>query len=130
MLGFRVWFATEKRFIEWNSFYINRNGEPCDTTSIGQGCESVWMNNPSSEETQKEFIFMQSTGLKDQMGKDLFVKDIIMVGDIHGNFCHAIMLIVESIPQIYNHLMGKYRNRKFSIIGNAMENPELLEKIK
>jgi len=118
MLGFRVWNTERKRFIEDLNFKMYHTGELV-----------IYDYNGDKVDTPDYIIPMQSTGLKDRTGKELFEQDIIMVVRLNDDSRPPIPLICESIPQIYNLLMGRYRNHPFTIIGNSLENPELLENL-
>jgi hypothetical protein len=126
MLGFRVWCPGysvkpgkmeyyDSAFDDEQHFLLRADG------TLVMAC--AYYPAPDS------FAPMQSTGLKDMTGKEIFEGDIIMVGQPDGDYRPEIVLRCESIPQIYNLLKGRYRNHPFTIIGNAYENPELLEGI-
>ena len=121
---FRAWIKTEKCFadyIESIRFYINEI-DLC----WGGICESDCFDF-------KDVILMQSTGLKDKNGKEVFVGDIIKCtrGCLHevyiekeygGTYCGGM-------PAVYlkDLIEGYAWTEHEEIIGNIYENPELLE---
>ena len=121
---YRAWIKTENCFadyIESIRFYINEI-DLC----WGGICESDCFDF-------KDIILMQSTGLKDKNGKEVFVGDIIKCtrGCLHevyiekeygGTYCGGM-------PAVYlKDLREGYAwTEHEEIIGNVYENPELLE---
>ena len=121
---FRAWIKTENCFadyIESIRFYINEI-DLC----WGGICESDCFDF-------KDVLLMQSTGLVDKNGKEVFVGDIIKCtrGCLHevyiekeygGTYCGGM-------PAVYlKDLREGYAwTEHEEIIGNIYENPELLE---
>lgn len=121
---FRAWIKTEKCFadyIESIRFYINEI-DLC----WGGICESDCFDF-------KDVILMQSTGLKDKNGKEVFVGDIIKCtrGCLHEVYIEKEYggTYFGGMPAIY--LKGLREGYAWTeheeIIGNIYENPELLE---
>lgn len=125
---YRAWDSVEKKFVE--HFFITDNGLICN------------MEKPTSDRKllipieKQELILMQSTGLVDKNGKEVFVGDIIKCtrGCLHevyiekeygGTYCGGM-------PAVY--LKGLREGYAWTeheeIIGNIYENPELLEDLK
>lgn len=125
---YRAWDSVEKKVVE--HFFITDNGLICN------------MEKPTSDSKllipieKSELILMQSTGLVDKNGKEVFVGDIIKCtrGCLHevyiekeygGTYCGGM-------PAVY--LKGLREGYAWTeheeIIGNIYENPELLEAIK
>ena len=81
---------------------------------------------------REKIIFMQSTGLKDKNGKEIFEKDIVkMAKDFYSE---------PAYYEVIRHRGGAYRlesnqhgcelwlrHTNCEVIGNIYENPELLE---
>lgn len=122
---YRAWDSVEKKVVE--HFFITDNGLICN------------MEKPTSDSKllipieKSELILMQSTGLVDKNGKEVFVGDIIKCtrGCLHevyiekeygGTYCGGM-------PAVYLKDLGEgYAwTEHEEIIGNIYENPELLE---
>lgn len=84
-----------------------------------------------------EIEFMQSIGLFDKNGKEVFENDVIRDSDgfegivqydeSYGMYGIAYLPIESNgIDMTFEELKDKYRN-KFEVVGNIYENPELLE---
>ena len=121
---FRAWIKTEKCFadyIESIRFYINEI-DLC----WGGICESDCFDF-------KDVILMQSTGLFDRNGKEVFVGDIVKctIGCLHEVYLEKEYggTFIGGMPAIY--LKGIREGYAWTeheeIIGNIYENPELLE---
>lgn len=85
-----------------------------------------------------EIEFMQSIGLFDKNGKEVFENDVIRDSDgfegivqydeSYGMYGIAYLPIESNgIDMTFEELKDKYRN-KFEVVGNIYENPELLER--
>jgi uncharacterized phage protein (TIGR01671 family) len=125
---FRAWIKTEKCFddyIESIRFYINEI-DLC----WGGICESDCFDF-------NDVILMQSTGLVDKNGKEIFEGDILCDEGIEqeSEFVYVTVSYREGMwvcDQITDELCGyggalNEFNNDYSIIGNIYENPELLE---
>ena len=66
---FRAWDSVEKKFVE--HFFITDNGLICNMEKPTSDCKLLIPIEKS------ELILMQSTGLKDYFGKELFEGDVI-----------------------------------------------------
>lgn len=122
---FRAWIKTENCFadyIESIRFYINEI-DLC----WGGICESDCFDF-------KDVILMQSTGIKDKNGKEIFEGDIVdykgreAVVKWHGSYASFIYRFVDGLQERVSEwdplFLACYN---FEVIGNIYENPEFLE---
>ena len=122
---FRAWDSVKKKFVE--HFFITENGLICNMEK-----QTSDYNFPMPVE-KSELILMQSTGLKDKKGKEVFVGDIIKCtrGCPHEVYLEKEYggTYVGGMPAIYLKGIreGYAWTRDEEIIGNIYENPELLE---
>ena len=121
---YRAWDSVEKKFVE--HFFITDNGLICN------------MEKPTSDSKllipieKSELILMQSTGLVDKNGKEVFVGDIVkMSKDVYSE---------STYYEVVRHYGGAYRldskqhgcelwlrHTDCEVVGNVYENRELLE---
>lgn len=122
---FRAWDSLKKKFVE--HFFITENGLICNMENPTSGYNSYIPVEKS------ELILMQSTGLFDKSGKEVFVGDIIKC----TRGCpHEVYLekqyggkYIGGMPAVYlkGLLEGYAWTGDEEILGNIYENPELLE---
>lgn len=134
---FRVWDSVEKKFVE--HFFITDNGLICN------------MEKPTSDSKllipieKSELILMQSTGLKDKNGVEIFEEDVVSRNSGMPSVVKFGKWIYEEdfgykIKNIGFHLNSSYDDdewfqamdyedirKNYEVIGNIYENPELLE---
>ena len=122
---FRAW---DKRFSEFvEDFFVSEDGKIYNkSTDTGYGIAI-------SKETSDKVILMQSTGLKDKNGKEVFVGDIIKCtrGCLHEVYLEKEYggTFIGGMPAVYLKDLGEgYAwTEHEEIIGNIYENRELLE---
>ena len=94
---------------------------------------SMWGDDEYSGSIIDDAILMQSTGLKDKNGKEVFVGDIIKCtrGCLHEVYIEKEYggTFIGGMPAVYLKGLGEgYAwTEHEEIIGNIYENPELLE---
>ena len=122
---FRAWDSVKKKFVE--HFFITDNGLICNMEKPTSG-----YNSPIPIE-KSELILMQSTGLFDRNGKEVFVGDIIKCtrGCPHEVYLEKEYggTYIGGMPAIY--LKGIREGYAWTeheeILGNVYENKEILE---
>lgn len=97
-----------------------------------------WSENTVTEYFRErdfeDVILMQSTDLKDKNGKEIFEKDIVnfkgrkAIVKWHGSYASFIYEFVDELQNRTTKWQPLYLSYyKFEVIGNSLENPELLE---
>ena len=123
---FRAW---DKRFSEFvEDFFVSEDGKIYKkSTNTGYGIAI-------SRETSDKVILMQSTGLVDKNGKEIFEGDILdykgrkALVRWHGSYASFIYRFVDEPHKRNAEWKPLYlAYMKCEIIGNIYENPELLE---
>jgi hypothetical protein len=117
-IKFRVWDATEK---EYNYDIVAGN---ILSAIHGSG-------DPLSEEEEEQFTLQQYTGCKDKNGKMIFEGDILRQNDLRFEIRFESFQWVAVCPYYnkYHHPRIEHFRLCASgeVIGNIMENPELLK---
>jgi len=122
---YRAWDSVEKKFVE--HFFITDNGLICNMEKPTSDCKLLIPIEKS------ELILMQSTGLKDKNGKEVFIGDVIKCtrGCLHEVYIEKEYggTYVGGMPAVY--LKGLREGYAWTeheeIIGNIYKNPELFE---
>lgn len=136
LFKFRVWDEENKRFLDAEEFIMMRDGR----VLVGN-----WMTSNDfsySYDEPERFILMQSTGLKDINGVEIYESDILKHVDFesneetvnvvymkHGSLVFDVKIdkFVYDVPiyKIHQETSGGYEDT-LEIIGNICETPELL----
>ena len=118
--------AYDKRFSEFvEDFFVSEDGK------IYKKTKDTGYGFAISRETSDKIILMQSTGLLDKNGKEIFEGDILSSKD---GFLNGVVEYRYDLAMWTNSLI-RYNNferlcnvaRDREIIGNIYENPELLK---
>lgn len=119
---YRAWDKVFKEMVQVNALVLDE-----------QVVKVTYKNGNVAKEDMKEYELMQSTGLFDRNGKEVFVGDIVKC----TRGCHHEVYLekeyggtfIGGMPAIYlkDLLSGYAWTEDEEIIGNIYENPELLE---
>ena len=106
-------------------------------TKTMNGMAEIYRNRNQEIELRPRdgnIILMQSTGLHDKNGKEIFEKDILdyngrkVIVKWHGSYAGFIYEFVDELKKRTTEWQPLYLSYyKFEIIGNSLENPELME---
>lgn len=118
--------AYDKRFSEFvEDFFVSEDGK------IYKKTKDTGYGFAISRETSDKIILMQSTGLKDKNGKEIFEGDIVGSKDglLNGVVLYRPDLAMWTVDLIRYNNFERLCNVASSreIIGNIYENPELLK---
>ena len=126
LLRFRAWHKTWEEMCEVKRIRFDDEGNIITVLVKGEAFGS----NAHLEEIK----LMQSTGLFDKNGKEIFEKDILdyngrkAIVKWHGSYASFIYEFVDELQNRTTEWQPLYLSYyKFEIIGNIYENPELSE---
>lgn len=126
---FRAWDKEFKEMVQVDALLLDE-----------QAIKATYKNGSVTKEDMKNYILMQSTGLKDKYGKEVFEGDITtngkdIVNVIKRHETLGFYTLIDGREIFFGNAMSIEKLEKdvegFSkvaeIIGNIYENPELLE---
>lgn len=127
-IKFRAWHKDLKKMFKIGQITLEEgtwNFEPNDRGFIG-------MSIPY----QPSFVLMQYTGLHDKNGKEIYEGDIVYCQTKYGK-AKAIIKFIDgkfvaywnsalTHPENGHHIACYEINKRFEVIGNIYDNPELL----
>ena len=122
MIKFRAWHNELGRMMSISDMWFN-------VDSLGEiGLNDTIMNDYITV-SPDEIELMQSTGLKDKNGKEIFEGDIVSIDTdefdlLFVKYESGIYWLMDD-EECVEHLSDYYKY--VSIVGNIYENPELLE---
>lgn len=109
ILKFRAWDKETKTMNGMAEIYRNRNQE----IELRPRDENI--------------ILMQSTGLKDKNGKEIFEGDIVKCSGLLGTIELFKAMWICSFVRYNNNQKVGFFAQEIEVVGNIYENPELLE---
>ena len=120
---FRAWDKEFKEMVHVNALVFDE-----------QVIKATYQNGNIVKEDVKNYELMQSTGLKDKNGKEIFEGDILAIETYEGilnvnifwDRKHALFMF-ESKKYNEKAELVEDNTYPFEIAGNIYENPELLE---
>ena len=125
---FRAWDKTDKKMCLVDEINFNRG----EFESIGVGITFL--------RGADEVELMQSTGLKDKNGKEIFEGDIVTDGDVTSDIKYHQTLgfymigkygfsvpFGQGVDVEYFEEFADHVSKTFEVVGNIYENPKLLE---
>lgn len=119
---FRAWDKTRN---EMNYKVMVGN---CDTDDENWTCPIIWI------EEEKDWLhfddyecIMQSTGLKDKNGKEIFEGDVVKCNGLLGTIKSLKAMWICSFVKYNNYQKVGFFAQEIEVVGNIYENPELLE---
>lgn len=122
---FRAWDKEFKEMVQVNALIFDE-----------QVIKATYKNGNIVKEDVKNYELMQSTGLKDKNGQEIFEGDVVTNGWKRQVVTFGTQEVEEDFGSIriyrgFNlYLGGGYPNAimsKFEVVGNIYENPDLLE---
>lgn len=118
---FRIWDKTNKEMLEWEELDLNKE----------RGEDEITIFEPTGQFAHPIFFYdtMQSTGLKDMSGVEIYEGDIIKnsYDEIYTvKWFDASFYLEEKYNGGFDYHELYFEDNK-KVIGNIYENPELLE---
>ncbi len=78
----------------------------------------------------EDLVLMQSTGLEDKNGKEIFEGDVVKCNGLLGTIKLFKAMWVCSFVEYNNYQKVGFFAQEIEVVGNIYENPELFEAIK
>ena len=100
----------------------------CDVEMLG---EVILKIKGSEWENREDFVLMQSTGLRDSNGVEIYERDVVRIKGVRQpgvvTYNGKEFGLLDSKNKFYAGYKWEDWERYFEVIGNIYENPELLE---
>ncbi|MEQ7106324.1 YopX family protein [Enterococcus gallinarum] len=137
---FRAWDEEEKRWINIASLVFDEGGELWYLSPVMDDFNPVYYEN----ELGKTWEIMQSTGLKDKNGVDIFEGDVLNIIEVTDQGLKEYLtdvkwedcsFVVKSGGDDYDTFLAAWTSDpnttyplfEIQVVGNIYENPELME---
>lgn len=125
---FRAWHKKDRRMIDQGYWYISFTGYVYKSDGEdNKGRELLWLQGFGEEDDS--VILMQSTGLQDKNGREIFEGDIINF-DYYGRLLIGRVEFEKGcfwwVGRDSSELVYK-SHEGIEVIGNVYQNPEILE---
>lgn len=125
-IKFRAWDKTNNRWINDTEFLIDSDGLVLLFDSE-RGNEVKGLSGKWRTADEEEIILLQSTGLKDKNGKEIYEGDIVFSDGHKGIVVYEKEFAGFYVQEIGSEFSAKLKQALMEIIGNIYENPELLK---
>ena len=135
---FRAWHKEKKQMFDVAALFFSRDGR----MNVGNFVAGCFVEHYKSDDVK----LMQSTGLKDKNGKEIFTGDIVKVQTtsiidgskldflayVYFNEEYLAFLIknLNPIGDFASAKLQEYLKQNREIIGNIHENPEIMAEVK
>lgn len=126
---YRAWDKEFKEMVHVNALVFDE-----------QVIKATYQNGSIVNEDVKNYELMQSTGLKDKNGKEIFEGDIVTDGDVTSDIKYHQTLgfymigkygfsvpFGQGVDVEYFEEFADHVSKTFEVVSNIYENPELLE---
>lgn len=126
---YRAWDKEFKEMVHVNALVFDE-----------QVIKATYQNGSIVKEDVKNYELMQSTGLKDKNGKEIFEGDIVTDGDVTSDIKYHQTLgfymigkygfsvpFGQGVDVEYFEEFADHVSKTFEVVSNIYENPELLE---
>ena len=131
---FRAWIKPEKQMIEEDDLLdIDYDTEQIMTQQV-YFVDGLPDDRDLKYHDFEDVELMQSTGLLDKNGQEIFVKDIVdykgrkAIVKWHGSYASFIYIFVDELQKRVADWKPLYLSYyRFEVVGNVYQNPELLE---
>lgn len=116
------------KFRAYDGGSLNRMYQP-DEVMVGGG--NIWIIDEDSVAgdwiVNNDLHLMQSTGLKDKNGKEIFEGDVVKCNGLLGTIKSLKAMWICSFVKYNNYQKVGFFAQEIEVVGNIYENPELLE---